>query len=181
MSEENKFALDGQVEGGEYEGRPSYKAPFIIFLLLFLLSLAYILITEINGPLLGNGLKMKQENDQLTAQHKGYRNAIDSLLNANQLLLEQTNIPDGVWFEVQIGAFEYFTLDKYNEELAMLRQQEADGLKKYVLGRFRELSRAEAFINDVRKMGISDAFITGVVDGSRTSIEDAKAAQKAAY
>ena len=173
MSDDNKFALDGQIEGGDNRNS-SFKVPFVIFLILFLAALAYILISEYNGPLIGNGLKMRQANEKLEVQHKVYRHTIDSLLNANDLLLEQTNVPDGVWYEVQIGAFEYFNLDEYNNNLVMLRNQQSDGIKKYVLARFREFSRAEAFVNDMRKLGIPDAFITGVIDGTRTDIESAK-------
>lgn len=96
-------------------------------------------------------------------------------------LLEQTNLMEGVFFEVQIGAFEYFDLSQYNESIIRLRNGKHEGLNKYLLGRFIDYNEAIKFKKDIKTMGVKDAFIVGYVDGERVEINVAKKAAKKTY
>ncbi len=54
-------------------------------------------------------------------------------------------------------------------------------MNKYVLGRFRNFKRAEAFKNSVQQMGIADAFIAGTIDGQRVELSEAVKASRKSY
>jgi hypothetical protein len=107
---------------------------------------------------------------------------MDSLVAANNILSEQTETQEGVFFEVQIGAFEHFNLDQYVQELARLKKEEIDVMDKYTLGKFRDFKNAQAFNDDIKKMGIADAFIVGKINGQRVELNDAvKESKKRRY
>jgi hypothetical protein len=54
-------------------------------------------------------------------------------------------------------------------------------MNKYVLGRFRNYKRAEAFKRDVQRMGVADAFISATIDGREVDIKDAIKASRRIY
>ncbi|GAB4413345.1 MAG: hypothetical protein OHK0039_20220 [Bacteroidia bacterium] len=117
---------------------------------------------------------LQQQIDTLTAE-------VRQLRNDRAQLLEVLGEPLSVGFEVQIGAFEYFDIHAYSEELVRFREIDQQGMKKYVLGRFRTYEDAAVFRDDLRRLGLGDAFIAGVVDGQRTDITAAQAAAVAYY
>jgi hypothetical protein len=50
------------------------------------------------------------------------------------------------------------------------------------LGKFRSFKTAQEFNNDIKKMGIADAFIVGKIDGQRVDLQEAvKASKKSLY
>lgn len=89
------------------------------------------------------------------------------------------NITDeGLHYEVQIGAFKYFNLHKYQQAFDHLKNEEADGLDKYTLAKFRSYTESEAFKKDIQRMGIKDAFIVPKLDGKRIDIKQALQIEK---
>jgi hypothetical protein len=147
-----------------------------VLAVLFLLSVAYSVLSEVKAPLFGKWPKIASENSVLKQQVEdlnALKPTLDSLIAANNILVEQTDVKDGVFFEVQIGAFEHFNLDKYMQELARLRKEEVDVINKYTLGKFRDFKMAKAFNEDIKKMGVADAFIVGKIDGQRVDLQDA--------
>lgn len=161
-------------------------ATLVISLVLLFASIGNTIYSEIKQPLFGKWPKMAEENEMLQAQAATMgqlRVEADSLREANGILVENAIPPvqAGVFFEVQIGAFEKFDLQKYSEDLARLRGENAGGMNKYVLGRFRNFKRAQAFKDDVQRMGIADAFIAGTIDGQRVELSDAVKASKKKY
>lgn len=103
------------------------------------------------------------------------------LRKENALLLETVGERLEVGFEVQIGAFQYFDLNAYDSELLRLQEIKEEGMNKYVLGRFRRFDEAEAFLADIRALGLEDAFIAGIVDGQRATVAAAKKAASSYY
>lgn len=113
--------------------------------------------------------------DSLSLELNNASTKIDSLQieeiklrKANDLLGENVldvNAP-GIFFEVQIGSFTDFNIDRYQEELAALRQEKHDGKTKLILGRFRSLRSALLFENDMKRLGLKEAFIVGRIDGT---------------
>lgn len=95
------------------------------------------------------------------------------LKSDNDLLLENSDRTDGIFFEVQIGSFKDFDIDQYNANLASLRSIKHDGKSKLVLGKFRSFQKALLFENDMKRVGISGAFIVGRVDGEIVPYQDA--------
>ncbi len=134
--------------------------------------------------LLINGNKEGKQAQNVSIKKK-YNEQLDSLnLEIKQLqkqmgiLLPRTKTPAGIFFEVQIGAFENFNLDAYQNELAEIRQEKHDTKNKFLLGRFAELNKALRFENDLKRLGLSGAFIVGRVDGRIVSKEEAINAHK---
>ncbi len=166
--------------------RATLVAGLVVSLLLLFASVGYTIYSEIKQPLFGKWPKMAEENEMLQAQAEilgKLRVESDSLREANNILVENVApaVQNGVFFEVQIGAFEKFGLQEYFEELARLRGENAEGMNKYVLGRFRNFKRAEAFKNSVQQMGIADAFIAGTIDGQRVELSEAVKASRKSY
>ncbi|MEM6726592.1 MAG: hypothetical protein AAF598_21315, partial [Bacteroidota bacterium] len=100
---------------------------------------------------------------------------VQELESEKAILLEQSIGPLnwGIFFEVQIGAFEYFDLRGYLEEFIRLKEVDEEGMYKYVLGRFRSYEDAKAFRKDMQVIGVKDAFIVALVDGQRI-VEEAE-------
>jgi len=86
---------------------------------------------------------------------------------------------DGIFFEVQLGSFEDFDLDQYLSQLANLRQEKYDGKTKLLLGRFRSFRKALLFESDLKKMGFTEAFIVGRIDGEMVTYKEALEASQA--
>lgn len=85
------------------------------------------------------------------------------------------NWNQGVVFRVQIGAFrskdwdlsKYFgASDNFSGEV------DADGLKRYTLGNFRDYWEADKFKKYMRNMGVKDAWIVSYKDGKRVPMKD---------
>jgi hypothetical protein len=106
---------------------------------------------------------------------------IEQLRQLNGRLVEQLGEELPIGFEVQIGAFEYYDIAASDAELVRMSRIENAGFNKYILGRFSYFEDAEAFLADVHQLGVQDAFIAGLVDGKRTSVEEAKKAAKDYY
>lgn len=103
---------------------------------------------------------------------------IDFLRKDNELLLENSERTDGIFFEVQIGAFKDFNLDQYLQNLSALKQEKHDNRNKIILGKFRSFDKALLFENDIKRMGFDEAFIIARVDGKLMPYQDALALLK---
>ena len=151
----------------------SLRSLLYFFIVVTLLLVAYVVYTELATPPFGKW-KTVMNNKVQTDQYNEYLLVrIDSIARANDLLMENSPLYTGVFFEVQIGAFRSFDLNKYKDALENLRYYRQDSLNKYVLGKFRNYPTAIAFQRDIVKMGISDAFIVGKIDGNRVEISQA--------
>jgi hypothetical protein len=162
------------------------RVTLVVSLLLLVGAVGYLVFSEVKQPLFGKWPRMAREYAAMVPQMdtlNHLKQEYDSLREVNNLLVENAtpSISAGVFFEVQIGAFQNFDLQKYGEDLARLRGETEEGMNKYVLGRFRNFKRAEAFKTDVQRMGISDAFIVATIDGRRVELAEAIKASKRIY
>ncbi|MCH1472327.1 MAG: hypothetical protein L7V85_00270 [Bacteroidia bacterium] len=130
--------------------------------------------------------KVKELNDEiakLNAQLKASELAAKKL--AEQVKLEQlryvelektiptTKLPDGTVYQVQMGFYQYLDLVSFNDKLKTVRAEEIDGKKRYVIGHFENLLDAVQFSNDIKRIGVTDAFVTQYIDGERNMNFDA--------
>ncbi len=150
----------------------------VLFIFLSLLLTGYIVYIELEEPPFGKWKQLSEEKKQTEDYSDYLLSRIDSINRSNDLLLENSPFYTGVFFEVQIGAFQYFDLDKYQEALLNLRGYKQDSLNKYVLGKFRDLNQAKLFLMDVRKMGVNDAFLVAKINGTRVEVRQALEAQR---
>ena len=148
----------------------------IVFGILSLLGIGYIFYSHFSAPLFGPVAREHEAFLGQTDELKKFKNKADTLQKANDLLVEQQpEIEEGVFFEVQLGAFQDFNLDQYQADLLALRQ-EGDATRKFTFGRFRDYAQAEKLKNDLQRMGVSGAFVVARVNGQR--VEDIQAAIK---
>lgn len=169
--------LEGRIKDLERKNK-AQTSIIVLFIFVSILLTGYIAYIELEEPPFGKWQQLSEEKKQ-TEQYSDYLlSRIDSINRSNNLLLENSPFYQGVFYEVQIGAFQYFDLDNYLKSLENLRGYKQDSLNKYVLGKFRDLNQAKLFLRDVRKMGVSDAFIIAKIDGTRVEVKQALEAQK---
>lgn len=155
------------------KSKRSLRSLLYFFWLVTLLAIAYVVYIEVFNPPFGKWSSI-MENKVQTDQYNEYLLVrIDSIARANDLLMENSPIYTGVFFEVQIGAFRSFDLNRYQDALENLRSYQQDSMNKYVIGKFRSYSTAKAFQKDIVRMGIQDAFIVGKINGQRVEVGEA--------
>ncbi|MCS6934464.1 MAG: hypothetical protein NZM35_04840 [Chitinophagales bacterium] len=110
--------------------------------------------------------KLQQENKLL----KGGYVASDSTNGevTRKFVLDMTKTPEkGTVYKVQIGLYKKFNINKYFEQPRFIGYEEVEGLNRYIISYFPEEQIAKQFVEDVRKMGIKDAFVSKYIDGVR--------------
>lgn len=105
----------------------------------------------------------------------------DSIQYLNALIAEMNAAPQptqpaqtwagdesGVHYKVQIGVYEFFDISEYFTPPKDVTADFVDDMYyQYQIGQWSSPSTAEQFAEDVRKLGISDAFVTKWVNGER--------------
>jgi septal ring factor EnvC (AmiA/AmiB activator) len=109
--------------------------------------------------------KINQLQDQLATTQRN--------LDMVSQQMQETSDDYGIWFRVQIGAYEQ---DQIDESLQTTNEfgLEGDGLQKIVLGRFRNYDNAKRLQTHLQKKGLKDAWIVSYRDGVRVPIEEVK-------
>lgn len=149
------------------------KIALLLISLLAIFALIYVYSSESQQPFIGypkelNHHLLDQEIDNAKLQF-----LVDSLRKVNEILMKETEkIDEGIFFEVQIGDFENFRTDKHNQNLKKLDYSTIDGINYITLGKFRDIDDAKLFIEDIKKIGIEDAFIVSKLDGERVTIRE---------
>lgn len=87
--------------------------------------------------------------------------------------IPSTKLPMGTVYQVQMGYYEYLDLVSFNENLKTIKAEEVDGKKRYVIGHFDDLMDALQFRNDIKILGIKDAFVSQYINGNRNMNFDA--------
>lgn len=114
---------------------------------------------------------------QLTAENAALQN---QLITAQANLAEVTQQMQadsdnyGVWFRVQIGAYEEREIDDRLETTDQLSLEKRNDLQKVALGRFRNYADAKQLQTQLQAMGLKDAWIVSYKDGVRVPIEQVK-------
>lgn len=184
--DEKKFEIEGTIEGGEKKARrPIIAGRVFLFVLVIVVvgSIWYFPFLQDEFPALkkitmgSNGVMTDS-----TLLNETYENRLtidslikvnDSLNNANQILLERSNDYTGLYYEVQIGVFNSFDIEKYQQQMEALRAETtSNGTSKLTLGKFRNLKTAKEFLLDVREMGFKDAWIVAKEDGERVPFDN---------
>ncbi|MFK7972241.1 MAG: hypothetical protein AB8F95_17865 [Bacteroidia bacterium] len=83
-------------------------------------------------------------------------------------------IRPGLIYGVQIGAFVYHQMDNVPTDANDVIEEKSDGFNKYVIGNFRTYDEAQGFRNELRKIGLKDAWIVPYLDGVRVTMDEAK-------
>lgn len=75
----------------------------------------------------------------------------------------------GTSYKIQIGLYKNFNINRYFENAKEISYEVVNGSNRYVIGSFDNEQTAEQFVEDIRKMGIKDAFVAKYVDGKRVN------------
>nr|WKN34871.1 hypothetical protein K4G66_21075 [Tunicatimonas sp. TK19036] len=140
---------------------------------LIVLLLGYLIFIEHFTPLFGRWPEVQQSLQSAQEENRYLKAQMDSLYRVNDMLLELSPYYTGVFYEVQIGAFEHFDLANYKDDLVKMNIDYNGPLDQYTLGKFRDLKKALAFQKDIQQMGIQDAFVVAKVDGERVTVKEA--------
>ena len=122
-------------------------------------------IAKLNGQL----KSAEMEREKLAEQLKLEKLRYDEL----EKTIPTTELPEGTVYQVQMGFYQYLDLVSFNDKLKTVRAEEIDGKKRYVIGHFDNLLDAVQFSNDIKRIGVSDAFVTEYIDGERNMNFDA--------
>jgi len=87
----------------------------------------------------------------------------------------EMGIRTGLIYGVQIGAFVFYEMDNPPADAQDVIVERADGFNKYVIGSFRTYEEAGSFRDELRKMGVKDAWIVPYIDGVRANMDEANA------
>lgn len=116
-----------------------------------------------------NLLQKEQELQTVKQDYAKLESAFRSVKRTNDM-----GIRPGLIYGVQIGAFVYYQMDNAPADANDVVEEKADGYNKYVIGNFRTYDEAQGFRNELRKIGVKDAWIVPYVDGVRVTMDEAK-------
>lgn len=115
--------------------------------------------------------------DELRAENNALKNQLtiaqSDLVKMTQKM-QETSDDFGVWFRVQIGAYENRHIDQRLETTDELSLEERNELQKIALGRFRNYDDAKQLQSQLQEMGLKDAWVVSYKDGERVPIETVK-------
>lgn len=104
---------------------------------------------------------LQAQHDRLKAEYQSRRKVSDM------------GIQPGLIFRVQIGAYVFHELESVPGDAQDILAERADGFNKYVIGSFRTYEECENFRDELRTIGINDAWIVPYLDGERITIDEA--------
>lgn len=182
---EQKFEIAGEIEGNtKSQDRRSINGRFFLFVFVIIVvgGIWYFPFLQDSFPALKkitmNGAPNVLSDSavrQLSNTQQAFDSVVrvnDSLQKLNTLLIESSNDNTGIYYEIQIGAFKNFDLEKYQRGLKELHAETTiDGTDKLTLGKFKDLNTAKDFLTDVREMGFKDAWIVAKENGVRIAFD----------
>ena len=129
------------------------------------------------------GLEEEIENlrNQLTVEWSNVDSLNKALAGAEQTTNEFESaavncgkVPSqGTVYSVQIGNYKNLDLRTTFNANKGLRTESYTGSNAYMIGNFMTVEEAIQFVTDIKKLGISDAFVTQYIDGNRNITFDA--------
>jgi TolA-binding protein len=113
--------------------------------------------------------RIKAKNQELSSKLTTLESQYASLKKS----MPSTKLPDGTVYQVQMGYYKYLDLVSFNNKLKTVKAEDVDGSKRYVIGYFENVMDALQFTNDMKKLGIDDAFVSQYTNGVRNMEYDA--------
>lgn len=112
---------------------------------------------------------------QLKGDLKKEQADLEKLMAAYRALKETAGmgINPGLVYRVQIGAYVFHDIDAENEHNDIVVER-SDGFNKFVIGNFNTYDECNSFKNELRRQGLTDAWIVPYVDGIRVTIDEAR-------
>ena len=124
--------------------------------------------TDLVDSLRWAAIQLEGELQALQAQHERLKAEYQSRRKVSDI-----GIQPGLVYRVQIGAYVFHEMENVPEEAGDIVAERADGFNKYVIGSFRTYEECESFRDELRTIGINDAWIVPYLDGERVTIQEA--------
>lgn len=127
-------------------------------------------LTQAKNNLGGSGDQLTQiqaENQSLRSQLNNMQNQLSTVTQQ----MQESSDDYGVWFRVQIGAYEDRRIDNSLETTDQLSLETRNAIQKVALGRFRVYDDAKQLQTQLQAMGLKDAWVVSYQDGQRVPIE----------
>lgn len=111
---------------------------------------------------------LAEKDAKIAAMQKDLDEAMRKLANCSSGKLPET----GTVYCVQVGYYNFFDVTKYFGTSKYLYAEATDeGGHKYMVTSFENPNDAKAAAEDIKKLGIKDAFVTKYVDGKRVDFD----------
>lgn len=130
-------------------------------------------LAQAKSMLGGSGQQMTQIQQENQALREQLNSSQAQLATVTQQM-QASSDNYGVWFRVQIGAYEQRQIDKDLETTDQLSLEKGGDVQKVALGRFRNYNDAKKLQTQLQGMGLKDAWIVSYKDGVRVPIEQVK-------
>ncbi|MFN0201829.1 MAG: SPOR domain-containing protein [Bacteroidia bacterium] len=118
---------------------------------------------------------LKWENVQMKGEKQSLQKKIDKLevsfKSATKVV--EVGVKPGLIYRVQIGAFSQHEMKNKPAKADDFLEEKVDGLNKYMLGNARTQQDAELFAEELKKIGIKDAWVVPYIDGLRVTFAEA--------
>jgi regulator of replication initiation timing len=118
---------------------------------------------------------LKWENVQMKGEKQSLQKKIDKLevsfKSATKVV--EVGVKPGLIYRVQIGAFSQHEMKNKPVKADDFVEEKVDGLNKYMLGNARTQQDAELFAEELKKIGIKDAWVVPYIDGLRVTFAEA--------
>lgn len=118
-----------------------------------------------------NGLK--EENLAMLDSMKGLNAKYTNLVARAEAIADPRKLPKGTVYQVQVGYYKNIDFTSFNSTVRAVKAEATGNARRYVIGYFESQADAMAFSEDLRLMGISDAFVTQYTNGKRNMNFDA--------
>lgn len=83
------------------------------------------------------------------------------------------NVAKGYYYRVQLGAYKQYNIKSKSASDESFSAETENAMNKLTLGLFYNLAEADQFKEDVRRMGIKDAYVVPFKDGKRITHKEA--------
>lgn len=106
--------------------------------------------------------KLRSENEELKTWNDSTANEAMGATVPGAI-----NSEKGTVYKIQVGNYKEFNLTKYFETPRYIGYEEANGTNRYIISSFTDRKVAFNFLEDIKRLGIKDAFVTKYIDGKR--------------
>ncbi|MDW8273696.1 MAG: hypothetical protein RMJ53_05655 [Chitinophagales bacterium] len=87
--------------------------------------------------------------------------------NRPPVTVDPSEIPMGTVYKVQIGFYKKYDITANFQKPKFIGYEDVEGYKRYVISSFETEEEAERLKNDLRALGVKDAFVAKYVDRQR--------------
>ena len=136
-----------------------------------------------------NKLKDKKNQELIYKQMQRKYDSLQNVLNANSSKMSQLEVQllqaqaaslnakpagaKGYYYRVQLGAYKFYDIKSKNSSDESFSAESTPEMDKMTVGLFYTLAEADQFKEDVRRMGIKDAYVVPFKDGKRVTHKEA--------